>query len=283
VTSSTVPQPGRATLDDLVRQGIPLVGHIVRETLNRVPTHVDRDDLTSAGLTALVQAAQAFDPDRGVSFFGYASTRIRGALVDELRSLDWASRSVRRRARQIGRAQEQLAAQLGRNATDAELAAALGIGVEELASHQEDVSRAVVLSLQGFEDSTADDILPAQMVTPVDVLEHRERVAYLHDAVAALPERLRLVVEGYFFEDRAMAEIAEELGVTESRVSQLRAEACVLLKGALNSALQPELLEDHPRPDGCAARRREAYFAEVASRSTFEARLAQPEEETYTA
>jgi RNA polymerase sigma factor for flagellar operon FliA len=283
VILSNVPQSGRATLDDLVSQGIPLVGHIVRETLSRVPSHVSRDDLTSAGLTALVMAAKAFDPDRGINFFGYASTRIRGAIVDELRSVDWASRSVRRRARQIDQVREQLAGELGRTATDAELAAAMGVGVAELASHQEDVSRAVVLSLQGFDDGVADDILPASSTTPVDVLEYREKVAYLQDAVAVLPERLRTVVEGYFYEERPMAEIADELGVTESRVSQLRAEACVLLKDALNTALEPERVTPHARPNGCAARRREAYFAEVAAHRSFNARLAARAHESHTA
>jgi RNA polymerase sigma factor for flagellar operon FliA len=283
VTSSNVPQSGRATLDDLVHQGIPLVGHVVRETLVRVPTHVSREDLTSAGLTALVLAAKAFDPDRGISFVGYASTRIRGAIVDELRSLDWASRSVRRRARQVEQVREQLAGQLGRTATNAEVAGAMGVAVDQIAAHQEDVSRAVVLSLQGFDDTSMDDMLPPDRMTPVDVLEHREKLAYLHDAVAELPERLRAVVEGYFFEERPMAEIADELGVTESRVSQLRAEACVLLKGALNRALEPDQVDKPGRPNGCAARRREAYFAEVASRRTFESRLAPAAHETHTA
>ena len=106
------------------------------------------------------------------------------------------------------------------------------------------------------------------------MLEHRERLAYLRDAVERLPERLRAVVEGYFFAERPMAELAAELGVTESRISQLRAEAVALLKDALNSALDPHLVTEHARPTGCAARRREAYFAEVASHRTFAARLA---------
>jgi RNA polymerase sigma factor for flagellar operon FliA len=228
----------------------------------------------SAGLMALVQAAQAFDPDRGTSFAGYAATRIRGAIVDELRGLDWASRSVRRLARRVDDARTQLSVTLGRPATDAELAAALGIGLDELDSHREDLSRAVVMSLQGFDDSTIDDVLPASGITPAEALEQRERIAYLHDAVQQLPERLRLVVEGYFFQERPMLEIAAELGVTESRISQLRAEAVTLLRGALNAALDPDLLVPHERPDGCAARRKEAYYASVAAHRTFTARLA---------
>lgn len=271
------------TTDELVRQTLPLVGHIVRDMLSRVPAHVSRDDLMSAGMMALVQAAQAFDPERGVSFSGYAATRIRGGIVDELRSLDWASRSVRRRARQVEEARNTLAVSLGRVATDQEVAAALGLGVAELAAHAEDMSRASVMSLQGFEEGVVEEIAPANTVTPVDVLEKREQVSYLHDAVEQLPERLRVVVEGYFFGDRPMADIAAELGVTESRVSQLRAEAVALLKGALTTALEPDLAPSHDRPEGCAARRKEAYYASVAAHRSFGSRLTQRAPETFSA
>ena len=188
--------------------------------------------------------------------------------------MDWASRSVRRRARSVDEVRGTLSTELGRPPTDAEVAAALGMGLDQLKAHRDDVSRASVLSLQGFDDSTIDDVLPVRGETPADVLEHRERLAYLRDAVERLPERLRAVVEGYFFAERPMAELAAELGVTESRISQLRAEAVALLKDALNSALDPHLVTEHARPTGCAARRREAYFAEVASHRTFAARLA---------
>ena len=262
--------------EQLVRANLPLVGHIVRETLSRVPGHVSHDDLSSAGMLALVQAAGAFDESRGASFATYASLRIRGALVDELRGLDWASRSVRRRARQVDDARGRISSALGRPAEDGEVASALGIGVSELVAHRDDLARASVMSLQAFEERSVDELLPAHTVTPGDVLEQREQVAYLHDAVATLPERLRVVVEGYFFGDRAMAEIAAELGVSESRVSQLRAEAVSLLRGALRSALEPELVEVEQRPAGCAARRKESYYASVAAHRSYSARLAQP-------
>jgi RNA polymerase sigma factor for flagellar operon FliA len=262
--------------EDLVRANLPLVGHVVREILSRVPGYVSRDDLTSAGMLALVQAAAAFDDSRGASFATYASMRIRGALVDELRGLDWASRSVRRRARQVDDAHGRISSALGRPAEDHEVASALGIGTAQLAAHREDLARAAVLSLQAFEDRSVDDLLPAQTVTPADVMEQREQTAYLHDAIARLPEKLRVVVEGYFFEDRPMADIAEELGVSESRISQLRAEAIVLLRGALNAALEPQPAHAGDRSQGCAARRREAYYASVASHRNFAARLTPP-------
>jgi RNA polymerase sigma factor for flagellar operon FliA len=265
----------------MVDQGVPMVNHIVREILTRVPAHVSRDDLMSAGYAALAQAAKAYDDQRGLGFLSYASTRIRGAVIDELRGMDWASRSVRRRARRIDEVREYLTAKLSRPPSDDELAAELGTSLDQLAAHQDDVSRAHVVSLQGFDDETADELLPAVTLTPEGVIERRERLAYLHDAVATLPDRLRTVVEGYFFAERPMAEIAAELGVSESRVSQLRAEAVALLKDAINSALDPELLG--ARPEGVAARRRQAYFAEVAAYRSYAARVSAPKPGTLSA
>jgi RNA polymerase sigma factor for flagellar operon FliA len=252
--------------DELIAQHMPLVAHVVRETLLRVPAHVTRDDLTSAGLLALVQAAQGFDASRGVPFASYARTRVRGAILDELRSVDWASRSVRRRERDLGETRARLAHALGRVPTDAEVASAFGMPVEELARHDDDVARAQVLSLQGTESTDLEQLLPSGGPTPEQVVEHRERLAYMAEAVAELPERLRIVIEQYFLAERPMAEIAAELGVSESRVSQMRAEALVLMRGALHRELEPELAPQPERAEGCAARRRESYYAAVAAR-----------------
>jgi RNA polymerase sigma factor for flagellar operon FliA len=283
VTHRTALPTLRDDSEALVHQGVPLVNHIVREILTRVPAHVSRDDLMSAGYAALAQAAKAYDDQRGVGFPSYAATRIRGAVIDELRGMDWASRSVRRRARRIDEVREYLTVKLSRPPRDDEIASELGTSIDQLAAHQDDVSRAYVMSLQGFDDATADELLPAVTLTPEGVIERRERLAYLHDAVAPLPERLRTVVEGYFFAERPMAEIAAELGVSESRVSQLRAEAVALLKDAINSALDPELLTAGARPEGVAARRRQAYFAEVASYRSYASRLSAPKPGTVSA
>ncbi len=253
--------------DDLVTTHIPLVGHLVREVLSRVPGHVDRDDLTSAGLTALVQAAQGFDVERGVPFARYASTRIRGALLDELRGADWATRAVRRTARDLDHTRMRLTQSLGRVPSDAELAAAQGVPVEEVLSNREDLARAQVMSLEaGDEYGSYATSMPSATPTPEQAIEHSELLTYLSEAVCELPERLRRVVEGYFLDEQPMAELAAELGVTESRISQLRAEAMVLLRDGINSQLDPALVQRHSRPEGVAARRREAYFAAVADR-----------------
>jgi RNA polymerase sigma factor FliA len=261
-------------LEDLIRAHVPLVGHLVREMLSRVPGHVNRDDLTSAGLAALLSAAQSFDPERGTPFARFATTRIRGALLDELRGLDWASRSVRHRARKAELAWQELTTALGRTPTNVELAEALGVPVDEVNSVEQDVQRAVVLSLQGFTAGTAEEMVAETAAGPEDLLLHRERIGYLHDAIEALPERLQLVVTKYFLEERPMAEIAAELGVTESRVSQLRAEALSLLRDGMNAQLDPELLTRAERPEGCVARRRAAYYSQIADRGTLSTRLA---------
>jgi RNA polymerase sigma factor for flagellar operon FliA len=220
-----------------------------------------------------VHAARGFDEERGVPFARFAAARVRGALLDELRGLDWASRSVRSRARRVDTAQQELTATLGRTPTRGELAEALSVSVDELKSIDEDVQRAVVLSLQGFAAGTAEELVPERAAGPEDLLIHRERIGYLHHAVNALPERLRHVVTAYFFEERPMLEIANELGVTESRVSQLRAEALTLLKDGLNSQLDPDLSSAPSRPEGCVARRREAYFAQIAAQGDLRTRL----------
>lgn len=277
MTTTALPSPSTAPAHDIearVTGHMALVGHIVREQMGRLPGHVNRDDLTSAGMAALVQAARAYDEERGVPFTRYAATRIRGAILDELRGVDWASRSVRRRARELDDTRMRLATELRRPATEAEVAEAAGLTTGEIAANDDDVSRASVMSLQGFGETTLDLVLPSNGPSPEERLVQQEKVGYLLDAVALLPERLKVVVEGYFFAELPMAEIAAQLGVSESRVSQMRAEAMVLLKDAMNSALAPELVAPHERPDGCAARRRDAYFAAVASRRTATARLA---------
>ena len=265
--------PADQALETLVREHLPLVGHLVREMLSRVPAHVNRDDLTSAGLAALAAAAKTYDPTRGTPFGSFATVRIRGALLDELRGLDWASRSVRHRARKIETATAELTANLGRTPTDTELAETLGVAIAELHSAADDVQRAVVLSLQGFAAGTAEDLVPDRTQGPEELLLHREKIGYLHQAITALPERLRTVVESYFLDEHPMAQIANQLGVTESRVSQLRAEALTLLRDGINSQLDPEQIPTPTRTTGCIARRRNTYYNDIAARGNLHTRL----------
>ena len=260
--------------EDIVQAHMSLVGHLVREMLARVPAHVNRDDLMSAGYAALVGAARGFDAERGVPFARFAAARVRGALLDELRGLDWASRSVRQRARRTDTARQELTAELGRTPTVAEVAERLGCTVEDIESADDDVQRAVVFSLQGFATAGAEDIVTEPSAGPEELLIRRERLGYLRHAVDALPERLRAVVLSYYFDERPMAQIAVDLGVTESRVSQLRAEALGLMRDGLNTHLNPALAAQAPVKEGCVARRRAAYYDQIALRGTLRTRLA---------
>jgi RNA polymerase sigma factor for flagellar operon FliA len=257
--------------ETLIRENMALVGHMVREMLFKVPPHVHRDDLASAGYAALVSAAKAFDTGRGIPFGRFAAVRVRGALLDELRGMDWASRSVRARARRADLARQELTVALGRTPTATELAELLGVGVSELANVDDDVQRAAVLSLQGFAAGTAEEMVTESSMNPEELLLHRERIGYLHDAVAVLPERLRFVVEASFLRERPLAEVAAELGVTESRVSQLRTEALALLKDGLSTHMDQR--ESGAPKGGAVARRRAVYAAQIASRSTMTTRL----------
>lgn len=268
-----------AAVAELISSHLGLVGHIARETAVRLPRHLDTDDLVGAGALALVQAAHAFDTSLGVPFARFAATRIRGAMIDQMRQRDWATRSVRSRARTLDRVTEGLTAALQRTPTDTELAAASGMTGEEVRAIREGTDRATLLSLDPLAggETNAATALQDSSPRPDEVLVAAERVGYLRDAVAELPERTRTVVSGYYLEHRPLTEIAEELGVTQSRTSQLRAEGLALLRQALSVLLQegPRSGEETGEvmgPDGVRARRREAYVDAVANRSSVRSR-----------
>jgi RNA polymerase sigma factor FliA len=249
----------------LVGNNLALVDYAVNHLANRLPRHVPRDELVSAAMAGLAQAARSYDPDRDTGFEHYASARIRGALLDELRSRDWASRSVRTKARRLVAATDELTARLGRVPTTEELAAKLGMVEKQVTALHHDVHRSVVLNYDSIvADSNVEWALPSDDRSPDVVLLERERRGYLLDAVSALPDRLRQVVVGYFFEERSMQQLAEQLGVSASRISQMRSKAMSLLKDGITSQLDPETMPestDGPR----VARHKAAYVAAVAA------------------
>jgi RNA polymerase sigma factor for flagellar operon FliA len=241
------------TVDDLVRRYHPLAGQLTTMLLSRVPRSVDRGDLESAAMFGLFQAARTWEPDRGVSFEAFARHRIRGALLDELRSRDWASRRVRTFARSAAAATDELTVTLGRRPTDAEVAALLGVDVSAIESNARDIDLATLTSADAMVEGTGNLETGADQ-DPQAVLEEREELGYLHDAVELLPERLRRVVKGYYVDEVPMHELARELGVTESRISQMRAEAVRLLSGAVPGAHQPDRVESVAFGDNIADR-----------------------------
>lgn len=217
----------------LVVDNLPLVGYLVSDLCGRA-THLSREDLASVGAVGLVLAADSFDPSAGVPFGAYARRRITGALVDELRSLDWAGRGTRQRIKAMQAMTETLAARLGRAPTHEELAAALGVTREQVRSSLTDAARTV-----GPLDAAAEALV-ADTVAPDDATLEKERVAYLGAAVAALPERLRLIVTEIYLEGRAVKDVAADLGLTSSAVSQQRGEALRLLRGGLEAHFADE-------------------------------------------
>ncbi|WP_020143859.1 sigma-70 family RNA polymerase sigma factor [Terracoccus sp. 273MFTsu3.1] len=242
----------------LVVDNLPLVGYLVSDLCARA-THLSREDLASVGAIGLVLAADAFDPSAGVPFGAYARRRITGALVDELRSLDWAGRGTRQRIKALQAMTETLAARLGRAPSHEEMASALGVTSEQVRAGLADAARTV-----GPLDAAAE-ALAADTVAPEDVVLERERVAHLEVAVAALPERLRLIVTEIYLEGRAVKDVAAELGLTSSAVSQQRSEALRLLRSGLelHFADEPATVRDGTvelEPAAPSSPRRAAYL-----------------------
>ncbi|CCG01804.1 sigma-70 family RNA polymerase sigma factor [Blastococcus saxobsidens] len=267
-----VPNPvkGRSPreVDALVTEHLPLAAFAVNAVASRIslPSHVSREDLLSCAHVALVEVARRFDPAAGASFATYALARLQGAVLDELRSGDWASRSVRAAARRTDAAADALTISLGRPPTREELATSLGIARSELDHLQVDVHRAVMVSIdaEAGPDGTSLD-LPDTGESPERAVLRGERARHLHEAIRALPDRLDEVIERNFFGDESLTDIAEDLGVTLSRVSQMRARALTLLHAAMSEVWDGRAVA----PDGGVRARNQqlAYVARVAGRN----------------
>jgi RNA polymerase sigma factor FliA len=231
--------------DRLILTYAPLVKFVAGRVGASLPAHVDEQDLVSYGLLGLIGAIERFDPSREIKFETFAMARIRGAIIDELRSLDWVPRSVRTRARQIERAIAGLEKELHRAPTDEEIAKKLGVTEQELDDSLLEISRSSVGALDelwspagGGGDSIAliDTIEDEAGPDPEASLELTEVKEALAEAISDLPEREKLVVTLYYYEELTLREIGEVLGVTESRVSQLHTKAILRLKAHLSGA-----------------------------------------------
>ena len=230
--------------DRLILTYAPLVKYVAGRLGTGLPAHVDEGDLVSYGLLGLIGAIERYDPDRDVKFETYAISRIKGAIIDELRALDWVPRSVRARARHIERAIAELERKLHRAPTDEEIAEKVGITTAELDSSLSEIGRSSIAALDelwtvsgsGDQIALIDTIEDESEPDPQSALSQTEIKEAIADAIAHLPEREKLVVTLYYYEDLTLREIGEVLGVTESRVSQLHTKAILRLKARLAGA-----------------------------------------------
>lgn len=232
----------------------PLCKYVAGRMGSTLPSYIDIEDLTSYGLEGLMDAIDRYEPERGVKFETFAITRIRGAIIDELRALDWAPRALRQHQRQLIRLSGEIEQRTGRPATDGELAEALGLEESDLSELLAEIATSSMVALEEFfapaasdEDTLAlgDAVEDETSPQPHTVTEHAILRDLLADAIVRLPERERIVVSLYHYDGLSLREIGDVLGVTESRASQLRTKGIVRLRGALlASGLAPESVED---------------------------------------
>jgi RNA polymerase sigma factor FliA len=274
---------GTATADrtgekTLVEEHLYLVKHIVNELSARYPRHVDRGDLWSAGAAGLVEAAHRYDPETGVPFARYAAMRIRGSIIDSTRTRDWASRRLRRDLRELEDGVASFEAEQGRSPTDAELAEHLDLAPEAVAERRAAGLSVTLLQLdrpldEGQDGGTLSDTIVEEFADwlPDAALEQQEMVGTVRTAISHLSDVQREVIVRYFFGGEYLRDIADSLGVTEARVSQIRAEALNAIRayfGTLFDAV-PEVPISAP-----GVRTRTSYVASLQARSSWRSRMA---------
>jgi RNA polymerase sigma factor for flagellar operon FliA len=262
----------------LIEDNIDLVNHVVYQVAMHFPRHVEREELARAGSLGLVEAARRYDESKGVPFRRFAAQRIRGAIIDAVRAADWAPRSVRSLARRLDLAEQRLASNLGRLPDRTELAEALSMTMEELRDLEDRLFRSVVLAfdhqvVDGVEEelTLVDVIEDPSVIEPSEELERRELHAYLRDALALLPERQKLVIIGYFLQNKTSQELARFLGVTESRVSQMRTEALEALRLGIIAQYEPavDVTDTRTRQE----KRRADYASSIGTRADWRNRI----------
>lgn len=226
-----------ADRSSIVERNLGLVHYVARQVARGIGPELEIDELVSAGTLGLIEAAESFEEERGLAFSTFAAPRVRGAILDELRRMDHASRGQRRKAREIGAARASESSARGRRASDREVATRLGVDVDTLWRWEADTESAIHVAIDApirggdEEAATPLDLLAGDEGRRIeDQLTLTQEVAVLRDAIMELKEQERTVLSLYFFEEMRLAEIAEVLGVTESRVSQIRTKALARLK-----------------------------------------------------
>ncbi len=227
--------------DYFVIKYAPLVKYVAGKVSMGMPQNIEFDDLVSYGVFGLIDAITKFDPDRGIKFKTYAMTRIRGAIFDELRSIDWIPRSIRQKAKQIEQVISELENKLGRTVEDEEIARELGVSNDEFQSLLNKLSGTAILSLNDIwymgddkdELSIMETLEAPDSMNPDVLIEKEEIRDYIVEAIKKLPDKEKKVIVLYYYEDLTLKEIGEVLEVTESRVSQLHTKAIMRLRGRL--------------------------------------------------
>jgi RNA polymerase sigma factor for flagellar operon FliA len=231
-----------AERESLIVETLPLIKHIAHRVATRLPTNIEMRDLINAGVLGLLDAIDKFEPERGVKFKTYAEVRIRGAILDSLRNLDWAPRSLRKKSKDLERTYADLSQKLGRPATDEEVSEALGENIENYHALVDQLHGLTLGSFENLNDSEDSDnyinYYPDDGTNdPYVKFESNELTSLLAEAIDELPEKERLVLSLYYYEEFTMKEIGTLLGVNESRVSQLHTKATLKLRSRLGKAL----------------------------------------------
>jgi RNA polymerase sigma factor FliA len=249
-TTVETPVVGRGRLsvaerDQLIIRYAPWVKYIALRMAAKLPAHIQAEDLMSAGIIGLIDALDKFNPTREVQFKTYAQIRIQGAMKDELRALDWASRSMRQKVKRLEQAYATLERELGRPASSEEVASSLGIKMAAFEEMLDDVKGTTLVSLEELgqgpasEDKSAllEALLTRQDQDPLEMLNLQDLKKALTVAIAELPEKERLVLSLYYFEELTMKEVGKVLNLTESRISQLHTQAVLRLRAKLKGYL----------------------------------------------
>ncbi len=229
--------------DELIVHYAPLVKYVAARVAIGLPNNVDQEDLASAGILGLMEAVSKFEPERGFKFESYAAARIRGAIIDDLRSLDWVPRSVRSQARKVEEALSKLQDKLGRTPTDEEVAEEMDVTVRKLRSIYAKVSTILFVSLDRLMSvgdkgdsgmSLVDTLVDTKAEDPLASVEEKEMKQFLVKAIASLPERERTAITLYYYEGLSLAEISQVVGVSQARISQMNAKSVMTFRSVLN-------------------------------------------------
>ena len=232
--------------NEMIVEYLPLVKFVASRIASRLPNHIELDDLVNAGIIGLIDAIEKFDASRKIKFKTYAEFRIKGAILDELRALDWVPRSTRQKATRLEKAYSELEQKLGRAASDAEMMEYLEIEASEFDVLVREARGVALISLdelqsdhdENFERNLLEYLADPEHMNPAQIMNLDQIYKIVADSIDQLPEKERLVISLYYYEELTMKEIGEILSITESRVSQIHTKAILRLRGRLVKSLE---------------------------------------------